>query len=72
MLHRPNRRVHIELEDHICALFVREGVACAHVREIKHDPHIFDIWRKLPHDTTTLMFHVVGFLTLIQNLQTQT
>ena len=65
---RTDRRVHIELEDCICALFSKEDVPHAHIREIKYDPDLFDIWRTLPCDMTTLMHHVVGALTLIQSL----
>ena len=74
VVHRPvmprrlDRRVRIELEDRICALFSREVVPCSHVREIKDDPHIFDIWCTLPRDMMTLMHHVVNSLTLIQSL----
>ena len=39
---RPNRRVCIELENRLCALFARKDVSCAHIREIKDDPHLFD------------------------------
>ena len=68
MPRRPDYRVRIESEDRICALFYREDVPCAHVREIKDDPHLFDIWRTLPHDMMTLMCYVVDALTLIQTL----
>ena len=68
MPHRLDRRVHIELVDHICALFSREDVPHAHVREVKDDPHLFDIWRTLSHDMETLMQHVVCSLMLIQSL----
>ena len=62
---RPYHRVHIELVDHICALFTREDVPRSHIREIKDDPHLFDIWRTLPRDMMTLMCHVVNAFTLI-------
>ena len=68
MTHRPNLRVRIELEDHICALFSKEDVLCAHIREIKDYPHIFDIWRTLPCDMMPLMHHVVVALMLIWSL----
>ena len=63
--HRPYCRVCIDLEGCICALFSREDVPCAHVREIREDPHLFDIWCALPHDMMTLMHHVVDAMTLI-------
>ena len=65
---RLDCRVCIELADHICALFAKEGVLCAHVRDIRREPHLFDIWGTLPCDMMTLMCHVVGVLTLIQSL----
>ena len=61
---RQDHSVHIELEDHICALFARERVPHAHVREIREDLHLFDIWCTLPRDMMTLMRHVVGALML--------
>lgn len=69
MPHNLDRRVHIELVDCICALFSREDVPHAHVREIRGDPHILDIWHTLPHDMKTLMHHVVGSLMLFQSLR---
>jgi hypothetical protein len=65
MQHRIEHRVHIELEDHVCALFSKEDLPHAHIREIKDDPHLFDIWSTLPCDMMTLMRHVVSSLTLI-------
>ena len=62
---RSNCRVHIELEDCICSLFSREDVPNAHVREIKGDPYLFDIWCTLSYDMMTLMRHVVSALILI-------
>ena len=38
MPYRPNGRIHIALEDSICALFSRERVSFAHVEEIRDDP----------------------------------
>ena len=64
--------VHIKMEDHICVVFARDDVPCAHVREIKGEPHLFDIWHKLPHAMMTLMHHVVFSLTLIQSLRPHT
>ena len=66
------RRVRIELAECICALFAREDVPCEHVREIKDDPHLFDIWSTLPCDMMKLMHHVVGALMLIQILRART
>ena len=43
MPRRLDHRVHIELENHICYIFSKEDVPHAHVREIKDDPHLFDI-----------------------------
>lgn len=65
---REDCRVHIELEDCICALFSREDVSCAHVRDIREDSRIFVIWCTVPHDMATLMRHVISALTLIQSL----
>ena len=62
---RLDRRVCIELAYHRCDLFVREVVPPTHVREITHDPYIFSIWRKLPHDMMSLMHHVVDSLNII-------
>ena len=56
---RLDCRVRIEMEDHICALFAREDVPHAHVREIREETHVFDIWCTLPCDMMTLMDHVV-------------
>ena len=69
---RPDRRVCIELANHICGMFLREGVPCAHVREIIQDPHLSYIWNTLPHDMVTLMCHVVGALILIRRLRAST
>ena len=69
MPHRLDRRVPIKLENHICSLFYREDVPHAHIRQIKDDPHLFDIWRTLPHDMRTLMRHFFGVLTLILRLR---
>ena len=66
--HRPIHRVLIELEDRICSLFSREDVLCEHVRDIKYDPHIFDIWHTLSRDMMTLIHLVVSSLMLIQIL----
>ena len=60
MPHMPDYRVCVELEYHIFALFAKKDVPCAHIREIKDDPHLFDIWHTLPHDMMTLMCHVSG------------
>ena len=65
MPHTLDSTVHIELEDYICALFSREIVPLAHVREIIEEPHIFSIWHTLPRDVKTLMGHVVGALMVI-------
>ena len=62
---RPDCRVHIELEDHVYALFDREGMPRAHVRDIKDDPHLFHIWCTLPCEMMTLMCHVVSAMMLI-------
>ena len=35
ILDMPDHMVHIELEDHICALFFREGVPCLYVGYIR-------------------------------------
>ena len=43
MPRRPDSRVYIELEDHICSIFSRERVPREHFRGIKDDPHLFDI-----------------------------
>lgn len=40
---RLDRSVHIELEDRMCALFSKEDVPRAHIRELKDYPHLFDI-----------------------------
>ena len=69
---RPNQRVQIKLENRICALFPREGVPCAHIREIIQVPNLFDIWCTLPYDMMTLMCHVFDALTFIQNLRAHT
>ena len=65
---RPDRRVHIELLDRLCGLFIREGVPCAHVREKKHGPHLSYICHTLLRDMMTPMRHVVDALMLIQSL----
>ena len=59
---RTNHGFLTELENHICGLFVREGVPCAHVRDIKCDPHLSNIWCTLPCDMITLMWQGVWFL----------
>ena len=69
---RQDRRVRIGLEDCICSLVSMEDVPHAHVREIKYDPRLFDIWHTLPHDMMTLMCHVVGAMMLMWNLQAHT
>ena len=65
---RPNCRARIELEDRICSLLPREGVPCAHVREVRNEPHLSDICHTLPHEMRILVHHDVGALTLIKIL----
>ena len=65
MPRRLDHRFHTELEDHICDLFVREGVPIENVREIRRDPYLFDIWFTLPHDMMLMMLHVVSAPMLI-------
>ena len=72
MPRRLDRRVCIELASHMCALFSRKRVPHAHVREIREDPHLLDIWCTLPHHMMTLMHHVVSALMFIQSLQAHT
>ena len=72
MPRRIDRRVCFELEDCICALFARERVPHEHVTQIIEESHLFDIWRTLPRDMTTLMCHVVSALMLIRSLQART
>lgn len=69
---REDRKVRFEMEDHICALFSREIVPLAHVTQIRKQPHLFDIWRILPHDMMTLMSHVVSALILTYRLWART
>ena len=65
MPHRPNRSVRIELANCISALFSRERVPLARVRDIIEDPHLFDILHTILHDMMTLIRHVVGTLIVI-------
>ena len=73
--HRPvmpcrlDCRVHIEPSNHICDLFVREGVPCAHVTKIKWNTNLYDRWCTLPHDMMSLVCHIVSALTLIKSLR---
>ena len=66
---RPNHKVCIDLVDRIYDLFVREGVPHAHIREIRLDPNLLDIWHTLPLDMRSLLHHVVNALTFIQSLR---
>ena len=55
--------------DHICHLFIVEGVRLAHVREIMQELDMLDIRCRLPHVMRSVMGHVVGASMLIQILR---
>ena len=57
------------MEDHICHLFTVEGVQLTHVRDIKQEPNMLEIWCIIPHDMRLMMHHVFSSLTLIQSLR---
>ena len=67
--HRPDTRFRMELGNQLCRLLVEEGVRPTTIREIKADDRLATIWRGMPHDMLTQMYHVVGATSLVARLR---
>ena len=63
--HRLDSRLRMELDNELCALFVEAGVRPATMRDIQGDGRLVHMWRGMPRDMFTLMWHVVGATNLV-------
>ena len=61
-------RYRMELGDKIIALIVEAGIKPANFRDIEADDRLLRMWRGMPRDMYSLMWHVVGVTTTFTRL----
>ena len=59
----------MELGDQLTTLIVEVGIRPAHMRDIKADGRLLQMWRGMQCDMYMLMQHVVGATTLVTQLR---
>ena len=56
-------RYRMELGDQLIALFVEAGINPTYFRYIEADDRLLQMWRGMPRDMYSLMWHVIGVTT---------
>ena len=66
---QPETRYRMELAHKLSALIVEAGIRPAHYRDIQVDDRLLRMWRGMPRDMYSLMWHVVGAMTAVTRLR---
>ena len=66
---RLDRRLRMELGDQLCALILEARLMPTTMRDIHANSRLVHMWRGMSRDMYSLMWHVVGSMTLVTQLR---